>query len=94
MSFGIKVGRAIGAGAALAVEGAVRGANGLGRFGADVVTGTEQGYAERSAQLRITRAAKDAARKAALAALAAQHTVALGAPSEPFAPIKARAAKA
>ena len=70
MSFGIRVGRAIGAGAALAVEGGVRGVSGLGRFGADVVSGTEQGYTERSAQLRITRDAKTAARNAALAALA------------------------
>lgn len=71
MTFGTKVGRAIGVVGALAVEGTVRGATGLGRFGQDVVAGAEAGYTERSAQLRITREAKTAARNAALAALAA-----------------------
>jgi hypothetical protein len=83
MSFGIKVGRAIGAGAALVVEGSVRGATGLGRFGNDVVTGAEQGYEERSAQLRITREAARVKREAQLAAMKAAHTEALAAPATP-----------
>lgn len=73
MSIGTKLGRAIGAGAALAVEGAVRGASGLGRFGADVVAGAETGYEERHAQLLITREAQALTRKLGLEALRAQH---------------------
>lgn len=77
MSLGLKLGRAIGAGAALVVEGSVRGANGLGRFGADVVAGTEEGYEKRHAQLLVSRAAKTAARDAALAAARQQHGAAM-----------------
>ena len=77
MSIGNKLGRAIGAAGALCVEGTVRGANGLGRFGTDVVAGAEAGYDEKRAQLLITRAAADEKRKVALAALKAAHELAL-----------------
>jgi hypothetical protein len=79
MSIGIKLGRAIGAGAALVVEGSVRGATGLGAFGADVIEGAEIGYAERHAALLVTRAANDARRQAAIAAKRLAHDAAMNA---------------
>ena len=72
MSFGIRVGRALGAAGAYAVEGAVRGAVGLGGFAQDVATGAELGYAEKHAALLVDRAVKDAARGARKAEYARQ----------------------
>lgn len=91
MSFGIKVGRAVGVIGALAVEGAVRGATGLGGFAQDVATGAELGYTEKHAELLLTRAAKEAERKAKIAAYAAQ----LASKTEPVvtAPVVAKTAK-
>lgn len=93
MSFGTKVGRAIGSAGALFVEGAVRGGNGLGRFATDVVDGVEVGYAEKHAALLVTRAQKDAARKDRLEAAKAAHALTMSAPAAPVAPTK-RAMKA
>ena len=80
MSFGLKVGRAIGKSAALVGEGAVRGAQGLGQFGNDVLEGTQQGFEQQRALNLINRAKADAVRAeklaAAKAALAAQPMVA------------------
>lgn len=82
MSFGNKVGRVLGTAGALIVEGSVRGATGLGQFGADLVEGTEQGYAEKHAALLVSReAARIATEKRRAAALAA-HTAALAAKPE------------
>jgi hypothetical protein len=64
MSFGNKLGRGLGVIGALAVEGAVRGATGLGQFGSDVVDGAQTGYDEKHAALLITRAAREAKIKA------------------------------
>jgi len=70
MSFGIKVGRLIGSTAALVVEGSIRGAQGLGSFGADVVTGTEVGFAEKRAAMIASREEFMAKRRAECAAQA------------------------
>lgn len=95
MSIGNKIGRAIGAGSALVLEGAVRGAQGAGRFGGDVVAGAEAGYDEKRAALLVTRAAAEARRTAALAALKAAHEAAmLAAPVTEPTVEKPRAAKA
>lgn len=78
-SFGITLGRGLGKIGALAVEGAVRGAYNAGQFGADVVEGTQQGYAERHAQLLISRAAKRDAALKQREALKVAHTAAMSA---------------
>jgi len=83
MSIGIKLGRALGAVGALAVEGAVRGAAATGGFAVDVMEGAELGYAEKHAQLLITRAAADERRRALLAAKRAEHAVAMTPAVEP-----------
>lgn len=100
MSFGINVGRALGAAGALVVEGAVRGATHAGQFGADVVSGAETGYADKHAELLVSRAAGIARRNAMLAAkraeLQAQHAAVMAtAPDAPVVVVaKKRAAKA
>jgi hypothetical protein len=76
-SFGNKLGRGIGVLGALAVEGTVRGATGLGAFGADVVNGAEVGYAEKHAALLVTRAAAAKARDARIVAAKAAHLAAM-----------------
>lgn len=83
MSFGIKVGRAIGAGAALAVEGAVRGATGLGGFAAEVAQGCETGYADKRELLLIDRAERDAKREALKAAYIAKLAAGTAIKTEP-----------
>ena len=93
MSFGNKVGRALGTVGALVVEGSVRGATSLGQFGADVVEGTEQGYAEKHAALLLSRAAAEERRKAFMKAKQAEHAAALKVTAEP-ALATARKAKA
>lgn len=76
MSFGNKLGRGIGTVGAFAVEGAVRGASAAGKFGADVVEGAGQGYAEKHSALLIARAQQKVAREAALLTLRTAHTLA------------------
>lgn len=77
MSFGNKLGRGLGVIGALAVEGAVRGATGLGQFGSDVVDGAQTGYDEKHAALLITRAQRVAEMKAKRDALVAAHIAAM-----------------
>jgi len=77
MSLGNKVGRALGTGAALVVEGSIRGAQSLGSFGADVVTGAEQGYLLKSVELKAHREAAIIARDKARAKLVKETTVAI-----------------
>jgi hypothetical protein len=77
MSLGNKLGRSIGVLGALAVEGAVRGATGLGQFGSDVIDGAELGYTEKHAALLITREQAKADRDARIAAAQAEHKVAM-----------------
>jgi hypothetical protein len=79
MSIGLKLGRALGTAGAYAVEGAVRGAQGAGRFGQEVVTGANDGFAEKRAALLVERAESDARRKLALQHFAAAHQAALAA---------------
>lgn len=75
-SFGIKVGRALGNGAAYAVHGAALAAQSAGQFGKDVAAGSAVAYAEKSAELAEQR-------KLALAkALAAREAETLGAITE------------
>ena len=76
-SFGLTIGRGIGKLGALAVEGAVRGAYASGQFAQDVSEGAQQGYAERHAQLLITRAAKRDEALKAREALKVAHTAAM-----------------
>jgi hypothetical protein len=84
MSIGIKLGKFAGAAGALMVEGVYRGAVGAGGFAQDLVIGAEQGYAEKSAELLISRAAKQAAykakRDAAIAVVAKAEPVVAAAP--------------
>lgn len=77
MSLGNKLGRSLGVLGALAVEGAVRGATGLGQFGSDVVDGAEVGYAEKHAALLVTREQAKADRDARIKLAQAEHKVAL-----------------
>lgn len=57
MSIGLKLGSAVGFTAASIVHGATVSVKATGRFGRDVVAGTEQGYAERKAALTTLRQA-------------------------------------
>ena len=77
MSIGIKLGKSIGVLGALAVEGAVRGATGLGAFGSDLIDGAELGYTEKHAALLITRAEAEAKRNERIAAAQATHKLAM-----------------
>lgn len=79
MSVGNKIGRALGTIGALAVEGTVRGAQGAGRFGQDVVAGTEAGFAEKRVELLRTRTEGEARRKLMLENLRAAHQATLAA---------------
>lgn len=100
MSIGNKFGRALGSLGAYAVEGAVRGANAAGQFGKDALEGAETGYADKHAELLVSRAAGIARRDAMLAArraeLQAQHAAVMAtAPDAPVVVVaKKRAAKA
>lgn len=55
ISFGTKVGTAIGKSAAYAVHGAVLAAQSTGRFGQDVVAGSREGYTTMSEELAARR---------------------------------------
>ena len=68
MTVGTSVGSFIGSSAAYAAHAAVRGAEMTGRFGADVVAGTQAGYSVKSAELAARRAGAAQARLAALEA--------------------------
>lgn len=56
-TIGKTLGAAIGKGAAYTAHGAIRAAQGTGRFGQDVVLGATEGYATKSAELAAARAA-------------------------------------
>ena len=76
MSVGMKIGRALGQGAALAVEGCVRGAQASGRFGTEIVAGAEAGYADKRAELLASRAlAAQKREQAKLAFVAKQNAI-------------------
>ena len=93
MSIGHKLGRAIGTLGALAVEGSVRGATGLGKFGEDVLAGTTEGYEEKAAALLAQRLINIAAREERIAALRLAHAAAMEAPAAPATPKAPRAKK-
>lgn len=92
MSFGIKVGRFIGAAGAYAVEGAVRGATGLGGFAQEVAQGAEAGYVDKREALLIDRAERDAKREALKAAYIAKLAAGTVIKTEPT-PVAAKTAK-
>lgn len=56
-TIGRSIGAAIGKGAAYTAHGAIRAAQGTGRFGQDVIAGTTEGYASKAAELAAVRAA-------------------------------------
>lgn len=70
-SFGVSIGRAIGYSAAAVAHGAAVSVKATGQFGADVITGTTEGYgehAERFAAIRAqVRASRPAPRPASIA---------------------------
>lgn len=75
MSFAIKLGRSIGSGAAYVGHGILVGAYGAGKFSADVATGVQLGYTERSEELKKLRAEAEAKYQAMLRAEATDATV-------------------
>ena len=56
-SFGIKLGRGVGYAAAAVAHGAAVTVRATGQFGADVVTGTTEGYTEHSERFAALRLA-------------------------------------
>jgi hypothetical protein len=86
MSFGIKLGRGIGAVGALAVHGVLKGVENAGTFGADVVQGVGEGYDAKTAFLALSPEQRKALVETKRAEIAAQRR----APIE----VKARRAKA
>ena len=75
MSIGLKLGRAIGAGAALVGEGVVRAAHGTGRFGHDLIEGSQLGYTEQAAKNLASRAAGVKRREDAIVAFKAKRAM-------------------
>lgn len=76
MSFGISVGRAIGKVAACAVDGAIVSVGMAGKFGADVVTGSQVGYEEQRVRNRARYEQMLAAKKVELALAAKTQPIA------------------
>ncbi len=66
-TIGKTIGAAIGKGAAYTAHGAIRAAQGTGRFGQDLALGAAEGYAEKSAELAAARLAIAAQRQAPVA---------------------------
>lgn len=66
-SFGLTIGRGIGYSAAAVVHGTAVAVKATGQFGADVVAGTTDGYAEHSARLAALRASLPVTRPASIA---------------------------
>ncbi len=54
-TIGRSIGAAIGKGAAYTAHGAIRAAQGTGRFGQDVIAGTTEGYTSKAAELSAAR---------------------------------------
>ena len=66
-SFAISLGRGIGYSAAAVAHGAAVSVKATGQFGADVVTGTTEGYAEHAERFASIRAGIAAPRPASIA---------------------------
>lgn len=66
-TIGKTIGAAIGKGAAYTAHGAIRAAQGTGRFGQDVVLGASEGYTSKAAELAERRLAIAAQRQAPVA---------------------------
>lgn len=66
-TFGRSFGAALGKGAAYTAHGAIRAAQGTGRFGQDVLAGATEGYASKAAELAERRLAIAAQRQAPVA---------------------------
>lgn len=66
-SFAISLGRGIGYSAAAVAHGAVVATRATGQFGADVVTGTTEGYIEHSERFAAVRAQVAAQRTQSIA---------------------------
>ena len=66
-TIGKTIGAAIGKGAAYTAHGAIRAAQGTGRFGQDVLAGTTEGYALKAQELSSRRAQIAAARTTPIA---------------------------
>lgn len=56
-TIGKTIGAAIGKSAAYTAHGAIRAAQGTGRFGQDVLAGATEGYTSKAAELAAARAA-------------------------------------
>ena len=66
-TIGKTIGAALGKGAAYTAHGAIRAAQGTGRFGQDVLAGATEGYATKSAELAAVRMQIAAQRQAPVA---------------------------
>lgn len=66
-TIGKTIGAAIGKGAAYTAHGAIRAAQGTGRFGQDVASGAQTGYALKAQELAARRAQIAAARTTPIA---------------------------
>lgn len=66
-TIGKTIGSALGKGAAYTAHGAIRAAQGTGRFGQDVLAGAAEGYTEKAAELSAQRLAIAAQRQAPVA---------------------------
>ena len=73
-SFALSLGRGIGYTGAAVVHGAVVATRATGKFGADVVTGTTEGYADHSARLAAVRAGMTAPKSIAIKVTRAKAT--------------------
>lgn len=66
-TIGKTIGAAIGKGAAYTAHGAIRVAQGTGRFGQDVLAGATEGYTSKAAELAAVRMQIAAQRQAPVA---------------------------
>lgn len=67
VSFGTRVGSALGKSAAYTAHGAIRVAQGTGRFGQDIASGAQTGYALKAQELAVRREQIAAERQAPIA---------------------------
>ena len=66
-TIGRSIGAALGKGAAYTAHGAIRAAQGTGRFGQDVFAGATEGYTSKAAELAAVRMKIAAQRQAPVA---------------------------
>ena len=66
-TIGKPIGAALGQGAAYTARGAIRAAQGTGRFGQDVLAGATEGYTSKAAELAAVRMQIAAQRQAPVA---------------------------